>query len=323
MRRQRRRAGKRTRGARAATAKGSRRKRRKRRGRKGKRPQKKAKKGAALSALVPLLFEALPPLETEMRQRQGDPREDGEKRLSGAVAGLPCAEILGFWPASNSRSGTRWSVERRIGRFQFSPTWPFDVGAPTSSCEGSDFVPELGFMARNRGFLRTGVSRGCEGGGGWKRGNRARRARESDRFDTASDGRCPHRGPAKSTEGVASPARRNPLASHPRGKLVTRASPQPSPRLQHASFARRPPSSKKAPSRSERGEAENPLGAKPASHPFASTGIRRGEPTGANVGGDSTATAQNRPKQRLHSATRFGAAADHAQDGPHSSATCR
>ena len=93
--------------------------------------------------------------------------------------------------------------------------------------------------------------------------------------------------------------------------------------LQHASFARRPPSSKKAPSRSERGEAENPLGAKPASHPLrppafgaasqrarTSAAIRRRPPKTAR---SNACTAQRGSAQT----------ADHAQDGPHSSATCR
>ena len=176
-------------------------------------------------------------------------------------------------------------------------------------------------MARNRGFLRTGVSRGCEGGGGWKRGNRARRARESDRFDTASDGRCPHR--AKIYGGGCVTRSTQPPRKPSSGKLVTRASPQPSPRFSTRPSPADPPSSKKAPSRSERGEAENPLGAKPASHPLrppafgaasqrarTSAAIRRRPPKTAR---SNACTAQRGSAQT----------ADHAQDGPHSSATCR
>ena len=193
-----------------------------------------------------------------MRQRQGDPREDGEKRLSRAVAGLPCAR------AHRADAKEREGVEAGQPRQASARIRPirYRVGRAVPS------------PSQN---LRRGL-----------------------------------RHPLDATPSQA-------ILGEACDKGVSTAVTA----LQHASFARRPPSSKKAPSRSERGEAENPLGAKPASHPLrppafdaaiqqarTPAAIRRRPPKTAR---SNACTAQRGSAQT----------ADHAQDGPHSSATCR
>ena len=255
-----------------------------------------------------------------MRQRQGDPREDGEKRLSGAVAGLPCAEILGFWPAN--RALARVGVSRDVSvAFSFRrpglSTWarPRRAEKARILCQNSVSWPET------EDFCARAYHADAKEGGGVEAGQ-PRQASARIRPIRYRVGRAVPSPSQNLRRGL-----RHPLDATPSqailGEACDKGVSTAVTALQHASFARRPPSSKKAPSRSERGEAENPLGAKPASHPLrppafgaasqrarTSAAIRRRPPKTAR---SSACTAQRGSAQT----------ADHAQDGPHSSATCR